>query len=198
VRFSTGSIQGIRSISQRSLAVYWQRLGGKSQTIPSFNQFQPEERIHDPKQLAVWKVETGEEESTFRALYRGRLVGEAFNEGWVGRTLVEVTPPTLQNAIVGASNECEKTGCAIYTILRTYDSAYRAVDLERLLLPFGENGRVEHIVASLQLVSLKGSFQRQTVVRKFEARSVCVLSIRIPLDEHAGSAGSDRLESVGV
>jgi hypothetical protein len=154
---------------------------------PSFHQFQPEERIHDPKQLAIWKVGTGEGQFVFRALYRGRLLDDAFNQGWVGKTLTEVTPPALQDAIVGASNECAKTGCAIYMVLRTYDGAYHALDLERLLLPFGENGRVEQIVASLQLVSLEGTLQGQAAVKTFEARSVCTLAIRIPIDEHAGS-----------
>jgi hypothetical protein len=188
VKFSTGSIQAIRSASQRGLAAYWQGLGGKSRAIPSFHQFQPEDRIHDPKQLAIWKVETGQDQFVFRALYRGRLLDDAFNEGWVGKTLDEVAPPALRDAIVSASNECAKTGCAIYTVLRTYDGAFHAVDLERLLLPFGENGRVEQIVASLQLASLEGTLQGQAAVKTFEARSVCTLALRIPVDEHAASS----------
>jgi hypothetical protein len=194
VKFSTGNIQAIRSVSQRDLAAYWQGLGGKSRAIPSFHQFQPEEGLHDPKQLAIWKVEGGEDQTVFRALYRGRLLDEAFNEGWVGKTLVEVAPPALRDAIVSASMECAKTGCAIYTVLRTYDAAFRAVDLERLLLPFGENGRVEQIVASLQLASLEGTLQGQAAVKTFEARSVCTLAITIPIDEHSGRRADARFQ----
>ena len=185
MKFQTGSIQGIHAISQRGLAAYWQKLCAESRAIPSFRRFQPDERLHDPKQIAVWKVERGGEQPVFRALYRGRLLDEAFNEGWVGKTLTEVAPPGMRDTIVSASKECASTGCAIYSIIRTYDNGYHAVDLERLLLPFGENGRVEQIVASLQLVSPEGSFERDTVVSKFEARLVCMVALRIPFDERA-------------
>ena len=182
MNFSTGSIHNIRSISQQSLAVYWQKLCGRLQRIPSFQEFQPGDRIHDPKQLAVWKVEQAEEQPTCRALYRGRLLDDAFNNSWIGKTLPEVTPLPLREKIVGASNECVRTGRPVYMVIRTYDSAEHAVDLERLLLPFGENGQVRHIVASLQLISLEGSFERQTVAQRFEARADCVLCISIPLN----------------
>lgn len=194
MKFSTGTIASIHSISQRGLAAYWQKLSAQSRSIPSFDRFQPEERLHDPKQLAVWKVEPGGEQPVFRALYRGRLLDEAFNYGWVGKTLDEVAPPGMRETIVTASNECARTGCAIYTIIRTFDNGYHAVDLERLLLPFGENGRVEQIVASLQLISPEGSFQRQTVVSQFEARLVCVLALTIPFDAHVDSSEDAVLE----
>ena len=69
------------------------------QGLPSFDQFDPGPGVHDPKQLAVWKVEAGNPELVFRALYRGSLLDEAFNEGWAGKTLAEVTPPSLRSAI---------------------------------------------------------------------------------------------------
>jgi hypothetical protein len=194
VKFSTGTLASIHSISQRGLAAYWQRLSAGSRAIPSFHRFQPEERLHDPKQIAVWKVEPGEGRPVFRALYRGRLLDEAFNYGWVGRTLDEVAPPGMREAIVTASNECARTACANYTVIRTFDSAYHAVDLERLLLPFGENGRVEQIVASLQLVSPEGDFERKTIVSQFEARLVCVLALNIPFDANVDSPEGALLE----
>jgi hypothetical protein len=187
VKFSTGTIPNIRSISQRALAAYWQRLSAESRAIPSFRRFQPEERLHDPKQLAVWKVEAGGEQPVFRALYRGRLLDQAFNYGWVGKTLEEVVPPGMRDVVVGASNECARTASAIYSVIRTFDHEHHAVDLERLLLPFGENGRVEQIVASLQLISPEGSFQRETVVSQFEARLICVLAVKIPFDQRVDS-----------
>jgi hypothetical protein len=147
--------------------------------MPSFDQFEPGPRIHDPKQLVIWKVEAGPDQIAFRALYRGNLVGEAVNESWIGKTLVEVTPPPLRSAIVSATTHCARTGCAIYTVLRTCDAVGHSIDLERLLLPFGKNGRVSHIVASLQLISLKGVAERRKIVGNFEARSECVLSVAI-------------------
>jgi hypothetical protein len=177
LNFENGALQSIRSMSQRGLAVLWARLA--KQGLPAFDRFAPEARVHDPKQLVVWKVEGTEDQFVFRALYRGRLVGEAFNDDWAGKTLSEITPSSLQDAIISASDMCASTGCAIYTVLRTYDGAGCPVDLERLLLPFGKNGRVQTIVTSLQLISLKGTVERRTVVKEFEARSDTVLSMRI-------------------
>jgi hypothetical protein len=175
--FRDGTVHSIRSISQRGLAAAWARLA--KQGLPSFDEFDPGSRVHDPKQLVVWKVEATQSQFVFRALYRGRLVDEAFNDGWAGKTLTEVTPASLRPAIISASDQCANTGCAIYTVLRTYDGAGYSVDLERLLLPFGQNGRVQIIVASLQLISMEGTVERPKVVKTFEAQSDTMLSLRI-------------------
>ncbi|WP_291863261.1 hypothetical protein [Bradyrhizobium sp.] len=177
MKFENGTIGSIRSISQRGLASCWARLAQRR--LPSFDEFDPGSRVHDPKQLAAWKVEATSAGLEFRALYRGKLLDEAFNEGWAGKTLTEITPPSLQSVIIGASSHCASSGCAVYTVLRTSDGAGHALDLERLLLPFGDNGRVQVILASLQLVSLEGMVERRSAARKFEAQSQAVLAVRI-------------------
>jgi hypothetical protein len=73
-------------------------------------------------------------------------------------------PGTLHSA-----NACATTGCAVYTIFRTKDPQGRPIDCERLLLPLGQGGKVERIVASLQLISLQGDFRRETVLQAFDA-----------------------------
>ena len=177
MKFENGTIHDIRSLSQRCLASAWAQLCKEG--LPSFDRFDPEPGIHDPKQLVAWKVETRDAQLVFRALYRGRLVDEAFNDGWTGKTLREVTPPSLQPAIIGASEHCVSTGCAVYTVLQTHGGAGFPIELERLLLPFGKNGRVKIIVASLQLISLEGTVERGKVAKDFEAQSEAVVSIRI-------------------
>ena len=64
-------------------------------------------------------------------------------------------------------------------MLRTRGGAGFSIELERLLLPFGKNGRVKIIVASLQLVSLEGTVERGKVAKDFEAQSETVVAIRI-------------------
>jgi hypothetical protein len=177
LNFENGTVHSIRSVSQRALAAAWARLCNEG--LPSFDQFDPEPGVHDPKQLVAWKVEIKDDQLVFRALYRGRLVDEAFNDGWTGKTLREVTPPSLQPLIICASEHCVSTGYAVYTVLRTYDGAGCPIELERLLLPFGRNGRVKIIVASLQLVSPERTVERGKVAKNFEAQSEAVVSIRI-------------------
>lgn len=178
MNFENGTVHSIRSISQRGLALAWARLARDG--LPAFDQFEPDPHVHDPKQLAVWKVEGEGTQTAFRGLYRGSLIDEAFNEGWIGKTLMEVTPPSLQPAIISASHQCATTGCAIYTVLETYDGEGFAVNLERLLLPFGRDGRVQVLLASLQLISLHGTVSRRDIVRNFEAHCESVVSITIP------------------
>jgi hypothetical protein len=177
LNFENGTFHSIRSESQRALAAAWARLCREG--LPTFDQFNPEPGIHDPKQLVVWKVEIKDGQLVFRALYRGSLLDEAFNDGWAGKTLREVTPPSLQPMIIGASEHCVSTGCAIYSVLRTNGGAGSVIELERLLLPFGKNGRVKIIVASLQLRSLAKTVERSTVAKDFTAQSEAVVSARI-------------------
>ena len=177
LNFENGTLHSIRSVSQRALAASWARLGKES--MPSFDRFDPEPGIHDPKQLVVWKVEVTDGQLDFRALYRGRSIDDAFNEGWTGKTLREVSPPALQPAIMSASDHCASTGCAVYTVLRTYNGAGLPVELERLLLPFGKNGRVKLVLAALQLTSPQGTVERSKVAEDFEAQAESVLSIRL-------------------
>ena len=67
------------------------------------------------------------------------------------------------------ANACAAAGRAVYTIFRTSDGQGRNIDCERLLLPLGQGGKVEQIVASLQLISLTGEFRRDTVLEAFDA-----------------------------
>jgi hypothetical protein len=66
------------------------------------------------------------------------------------------------------------------------------VDCERLLLPLGEGSTVQQIVASLQLVSVKGEFERKSILGRFETLSQVVFagrirsgSISVPADNRA-------------
>lgn len=196
MNFENGTLDSIRSASQRALAATWARLCRDG--LPAFDQFDPEPGSHDPKQLVVWKVEIKDGQWVFRAMYRGRLLDEAFNEGWAGKTLREVTPPSLQPAIIGASDHCVSTGCAIYMVLRTNGGAGSIIELERLLLPFGKNGRVKIIVASLQLRSLEKTVERSTVAKDFTAQSEAVVSARISAASINKSGLKPVIASAGV
>jgi hypothetical protein len=179
MNFENATVDSIRSTAQRNLAAYWSRLAIPEQGLPPFDQFAPSQGVHDPKQIAVWKVERSGGQSEFRALYRGSFIDEAVKDDWVGKTLTEVAPPILRGPIIEASQHCASSGCAIYNVLRTYDGKGAPIDLERLLLPFGTRGRVQVIVASLQLVSLETKFERRAAVENFEMQTDVVMSLRI-------------------
>jgi hypothetical protein len=178
MEFSPASIQSIKSISQRALAIYWNRLAG-GRSFPSIAEFDPEPRLHDAKQLVLWAVEDAFGQRRFRALYQGTNVAEVFNSSWAGRTMDEVVPMPLKAFSIHGANECAASGCAIYTVFGTLDANGHRVDCERLLLPLGEGSTVQQIVASLQLISVKGEFERKSVLSKFETLSQVVFAERI-------------------
>jgi len=178
MQFSPASIQSIKSISQHALTLYWNRLAG-GRSFPSIEEFDPGPRLHDPKQFVKWAIEDASGQRRFRALYQGANVAEVFNPSWAGRTMDEVVPVPLKSMSIDGANECAASGCAIYTVFATFDANGHRVDCERLLLPLGEGSTVQQIVASLQLVSVKGEFERKSVLSKFETLSHVVFAGRI-------------------
>jgi len=178
MQFSPASIRSIKSISQHALTRYWNRLAG-DRSFPSIEEFDPGPRLHDPKQLVKWTIEDAFGQRRFRALYQGTNVAEVFNASWVGRTMDEVVPVPLKSMSIDGVNECAASGCAIYTVFATFDANGHRVDCERLLLPLGEGSTVHQIVASLQLVSINGEFERKSVLSKFETLSQVVFAGRI-------------------
>ena len=158
----------IASTSQRALLNYWRRLAA-GRPYPSPAEFSPDERIHDPKQLVIWQIEHDGGKRCYRAKHHGAHVAEVFGQSWTGRTMDEVVPEFGRAFALHTANACATTGCAVYTIFRTRDAQGRNVDCERLLLPLGADGKVEQLVASLQLISMEGEFRRETVLQAFDA-----------------------------
>jgi hypothetical protein len=173
------SLQPVRSVSQRALAAYWDRLAA-GRRFPALTEFALEPDIHDPKQLVVWNIEGNGPRQKFRALYQGENVAEAFNTAWAGKTMEQIVPMSLRRITLDPAKECAATGCLVYTIISTIDASDHRVDCERLLLPFGRDGsKVEQILASLQLVSAPGEVRRKKVLNHFEMQADLVFSSRI-------------------
>ena len=179
MRFIDSSVQAIKSISQRALSLYWHRLAA-GRKFPTVQEFNPASRLHDPKQLVFWSVESA---GCFRAIYQGANVSEVFHSAWAGKTMDEVAPPSLKAFMLDAADECAASRSPIYTILTTVDANGNGVDCERLLLPLGEGSKTEQLVASLQLISLKGSFARKSVLRNFQDGSRVTFAGRVDFEQ---------------
>ena len=92
----------------------------------------------------------------------------------------EAVPESVRQYALDTAQECAQSGCAIFSILSTVNTAGHRVDCERLLLPFGSSDEVEQIVASMQLISLKGNFERRSVLNDYQMTSRIELAGRIP------------------
>lgn len=174
--FQPVSMHAIRSSNQRALAAHWNALAAASR-FPPIAAFNPRPKDHSPEQLIVWDVErTGGDPAAgwrFRLRSLGQRPAELLGAGMIGRTMEDVVPEPLKPITLQGVNECAASGRAIYAIITTIANGHQ-VECERLLLPFGTDGIVEQIVASLQLISFQGPVDRRDVTRDFE--TTCHLS----------------------
>jgi hypothetical protein len=175
-KFATPDV--IKSVTQRALASYWDQLAA-GRSFPAFTEFKPEASGHDPKQLVVWNIEGAGRLLKFRALYQGENVAEVFNSRWAGKTMEQVVPMSLRRITLDAARECAASGCLIYAIFSTVDANDRRIDCERLLLPFGRDGKVEQLLGSLQLKGSQGEVRRTKVLGDFQLQADVVFSGKI-------------------
>ena len=87
-----------------------------------------------------------------------------------------VVPTTMREFALETANQCASTGCPVYPVIATFNADGTRVDCERLLLPFGCSGRVDQLLASLQLISMDGQFARASIIKTFEMHSEVLLS----------------------
>jgi hypothetical protein len=176
MQFDIIPVHAVKSISQRNLAVHWQSLHAKL-GLPRFADFSPGNRAHDPRQMLVWTVDEQNGKRRYRHLYGGSYVFEAFGPD----ASVASVPERLREPFETGLDACVTSASIIYMSIATSDPSGHRIECERLLLPFRNDGEaVSHILASLQLVSPEGSFQRQTIVRQFERETDVTFCGRIP------------------
>lgn len=183
--FGPTSIQSVRSANQRELLAQWQRASA-SRLFPEIGDFTPPER--ELKQLLLWSVEDDGTTRRFRMCRQGARLTEMVAADLTGKTLDEVATEPLRTPALAAANECVEARCAVYTIITTIDASAHVVECERLLLPFGRDGVVEHFIASLQLISYQGTVDRSTVAHEFETRCEVTFAGVIPANARDGAA----------
>lgn len=176
------AVQAVRSISQYGLLMYWRRLAGR-RPFPRIDEFRPSARLHDPKQLLFWKVEESDGERIFRALGHGEYVTESYHSQISGCTMSDLAPANMKEFALETANRCVISGCPVYSIIATPDVDGKRVDCERLLLPFGAEGRVGQLLVSLQLISTEGRFSRATIFERFSNSADVLLSGVLKVDE---------------
>jgi hypothetical protein len=174
MQFDLIPLQAVKSISQRNLAIHWQVLHAR-RGLPQFADFSPGNRAHDPRQLLLWAIDEVDGRRSFRPLYGGAYVAEAY-----GPNVRQDMSEGLRMIFRAGMDTCTSTANITYMQFATSDPAGHRVTCERLLLPFGRGTEtVTHVLASLQLVSLDGTFERRTVVQHFERQVEVVFCGRI-------------------
>ena len=161
MKFSWTKIDVISSVSQRGLALYWDRLE-RGASLPALSKFEPSERLHEAKLFMYSTIKFDGDRCRYLIdRYGSRLLDASGVDGH-GKFLDTIIPEGLKIQALAAYDHCRLNKCLIYTVATTTDKEGRDVQYERLLLPFSEDQvRVDHIVSSLHLISTEGTFLRQ-------------------------------------
>jgi hypothetical protein len=174
MQFDLIALQAVKSISQRNLAIHWQTLHARH-GLPRFDAFSPGNRAHDPRQLLLWAIDEADGNRSYRPLYGGAYVAEVY-----GPNLRQELSEPLRVIFKAGMDTCTTTANITYMQFATSDAAGHHVTCERLLLPFGRgDSNVTHVLASLQLVSVDGTFERRTIMQHFERQVEVTLCGRI-------------------
>jgi hypothetical protein len=155
----------VKSVRQRQLLNAWLRLSARHGGLPRVGDYEID-RIEEEKQDMIFCAVTYDVATPrYVVTYDGQRLVEAFGMTGVGRRLEDVIGPERAAATLPIYNECVERRRPSYSVRRVIDVRGREVDYERLLLPFGDEGRVDTIVGSLKTISTDGGFEQKQLMR---------------------------------
>jgi hypothetical protein len=169
VQFESANPTIVKSIKQRDMLNTWLRLYAREQAMPAIDEYQParfEEEIPD---LVYFSIDAAQDPPRLVIESDGTRMSSAYGHTGKGRYLEEYLGARLAPIVMPVYYECIERGLPAYTIAHIDDIYGRIVAYERLLLPFAQNGKVNHIIASLKTISEDGGFEIRNLMRGNDA-----------------------------
>lgn len=161
--FERSSPDVIRSVRQRWLLSHWSRARGKD-VVPAWKSFDADDLAKMAESLLFCDVAI-EEGVRFMIRFRGQRIVETLGQK-EAKYLDEILPALIRDETLTAYQEAVRTRQPVFTIASTRDPGGKPVNLERLVLPFGRDGSVvDRILASLEMVSIEGSFNSRELLK---------------------------------
>jgi hypothetical protein len=155
----------VRSIRQRVLLNAWLRALRQGGPLPALIDFDPETGLDEIADMMGFDVRGGGEAARFLITQEGARLSTTYGNEHIApelrtnRYLDEAIRPDQYARVVDCYRTCIAHKRPTYTITRIKDSDGKEVSYERLLLPFGSAGSVEHIVGSYKTISIDGGFK---------------------------------------
>jgi hypothetical protein len=159
----------VKAIRQRVLLTEWLRQHAAAGGLPSFAHYCPSDFDEEKRDMLMYEVADASASPRLVISYDGQRLSQAYNTVGKGRALQDVMGPKRAAAILPLYYACVQRRLPVYSVCAATDVNGTHVDFERLLLPFGKDGRVTDIVASLKTISLEGSFEQKQLLRADEA-----------------------------
>jgi hypothetical protein len=165
LEFESANSSIVKSIRQRDLLNAWLRLYARDQSTPRADAYEPERLDDERLDLVHYAVEAGRQPPRLTIQSEGTRMAHAYGHTGKGRALDDYLGPRLAPVVLPVYHACIARGLPVYTIADIDDVDGRLVAYERLLLPFGEDGRITHIIASLKTICEDGHFEIRNLMR---------------------------------
>jgi hypothetical protein len=168
----------VKAIRQRSLLTEWSRRrlacdGG----LPSFDSFCPAFFEEEKGDMLIYEVADTSPQPRLIIRYDGQRLSQAYAKVGKGSALQDVMGPKRAAVILPLYYACLQRRLPFYSICAAIDVNGTQVDFERLLLPFGTDGRVTDLIASLKTISVDGSFEQKQLLRTDEAPVFSLIAV---------------------
>lgn len=165
LEFESAQPSVVKSIKQRDLLNTWLRLYARNQSLPRFDEYQPERIEDELPDLVFYTVDMRQQPPRLTIQSDGTRMSNAYGNTGKGRYLDEYLGARLAPIVMPVYYECVARRLPAYTISNIDDIYGRIVAYERLLLPFSESDGVTHIIASLKTISEDGGFEIRNLMR---------------------------------
>jgi hypothetical protein len=155
----------VRSVTQRWLVNNWLRLRG-NRSCPAWDDLDTDELKPQADTVMFCDVVANGGLPRFLIRYHGERIAQSYGGDCVGKFLDEVLPPAWRDGAMATYREAVRGQHPVYNVVDTRDPDGRLVHMERLLLPFSQNGDApDRVLASIETVSLDGKFDQHGLAK---------------------------------
>jgi hypothetical protein len=165
MKFESANPSVVRSIKQRDLLNTWLRALRKPHPLPAISDFQPDRIGDELADMMGYDVEGEGESARFRITQEGARLAATYGSDHLdpdqrtNRYLDDALGPDRYARVVPCYRACLVHRRPTYSISTLRDPDGKDVSYERLLLPFGNTGKVEQIIGSFKAISIDGGFR---------------------------------------
>lgn len=187
MHFSSADPSVIRSITQRVLLNAWLRAVRKPDALPMLGDFHTDGSADERADMMGFDVEGSGDAARFIITQEGARLTTAYGNEHVeprlrtNRYLDDAIGPERYAGVILSYRACLARQRPTYTVAEVTDADGKDVSYERLLLPFGRGGNVEHIIGSYKAISIEGGFRLHNLMG-VKAKSVPVVTVRAVID----------------
>lgn len=167
MHFESATRSVVRSVRQSDLLNVWLRIFRRERALPLIHQYRPDHFEQEKADLMSYDIRRDGDAFRFLILHNGANLVSAFGtvEG-EGRFLDEIVDAERLKYVIPAFVASIEARRPVYTVSAVSDVSGVPVHYERLVLPFGANNNVQHLIVSLKTISTEGRFETRDLMRR--------------------------------